>query len=251
MVDIIVRAKDGHALTRECLLSIKANTPPGTYRIILVDDGSDPELGTNLTDIYVRTRYSNGAVTATNLGVAISLCQKDSEYTLILDNDTKIPDGDQNWLKRFVAELEAGGSVTACVGATSNCVNPPQHILSVPQTYLANWERGSAENPPVVWFVSFAVLFRKSALVALGPWDERYNPGNWEDTDYAMALRCAGYQIRVARSVYIHHRGHQTFRKDLKDLLITNGAKFQDKWGAGRLFDMGFLGKDQFAEALK
>lgn len=256
MVDIIVRAKDGHALTRECLTSIRKNTPAGTYRIILVDDGSDPEFGSSLSDIYVRNRYPKGAVTATNLGLGIALTT-DAPYVLIFDNDTRVPEGDTGWLERFVKELEQGGPQVACVGATTNFANVPQQILSAPATYTAEWKDeatgrfGFKDNPPVLWFISFAVLFRKPVLAQLGLWDERYNPGNWEDTDYAVRVRQAGYQIKVARSVYIHHKGHQTFKDELRKLLIENGEKFQNKWGVGRLFDMGYVSAEQLKEALQ
>jgi O-antigen biosynthesis protein len=253
VVDIIVRAKNGHAMTANCLASIRRNTPSGAYRIILSDDGSDPALSDALTDIYIRSRNSHGAVTATNLGLGVSLNLFDSEYTLILDNDVLIPDGDRNWLFRMVEELEAGGPVTACVGATSGYSNVPQHILSVPQTYTADWgdetRGGMKENPPVRWFISYCVLFRKTVLAQLGAWDERFNPGNWEDTDYAVRVRLAGYQIRVARSVYVHHLGSKTFSEALKKLLVENGVKFREKWSAGTLLDLGLISPQEIAEA--
>jgi GT2 family glycosyltransferase len=257
MVDILVRACGNHQMTRDCLLSIRKNTPPGTYRIILSDDGSDPAQGDAFTDIYVRARDTRGAVTATNLGLGASLNLFDSEFVLILDNDTEIPDGDSGWLTRMLAELQSSGPNTACVGATSSYVNPPQHILRVPQTYTADWsdektgKSGLKENPPVGWFVSFAVLFRKSVLAQLGAWDDRYNPGNWEDTDYSVRVRLAGYEIRVARSVYIHHKGSQTFSDRLQTLLVTNGNKFRDKWSIGTLLDLGFISPKELSNAAK
>jgi len=253
VVDIIVRAKNGHAMTANCLASIRRNTPPGTYRIILSDDGSDPALSDALTDVYIRSRDSHGAVTATNLGLGVSLNLFDSEYTLILDNDVLIPDGDRSWLFRMVEELGNGGPVTACVGAASGYSNVPQHILSVPQTYTADWgdekRGGSKDNPPVKWFISYCVLFRKSVLAQLGAWDERFNPGNWEDTDYAVRVRLAGYQIRVARSVYVHHLGSKTFSEALQKLLIENGNKFREKWSPGTLLDLGMISPQELAEA--
>lgn len=254
-VDIVVRAKNGHEMTEVCIASIVQNTPRELYRLILVDDGSEPHLDC-WADIAVRCDSSSGAVTASNLGIAISQTRRDSQYCLILDNDTQIPNGDSSWLQRMIAELEESGPACACVGATTSFANPPQHALTVPQTYTHDWGKpdernGQAENPQVPWFVSFAVLFRKQALKEVGFWDERYNPGNFEDTDYSVRLREAGWGIKVARSVYIHHLGHQTFRDELKQLLATNGEKFTQKWGLGRLMDLGFITKDQMKAALR
>lgn len=253
MVDIIVRARNNHVMTANCLASIRRNTPPGVYRIILSDDGSDPSLSDALTDVFIRSRDSHGAVTATNLGLGVSLNLFDSEYALILDNDVLIPDGDLGWLARMITELEDGGPGTACVAATSGYSSPPQHILSVPQTYTADWNDedghgGYKDNLPVKWFISYCVLFRKTALKEIGSWDERYNPGNWEDTDYSVRVRLAGYQIRVARSVYVNHLGSKTFSDQLKRLLIENGEKFREKWSVGTLLDLGFISPQELKE---
>jgi len=251
-VDIVIRAKNGHALTADCILSIKSNTPPGSYRIILVDDGSDPIYPQMDQDYTVRSDVSSGAVTATNLGLQIALAL-DGDSVVIFDNDTRVPDGDTTWLERWVTALNEQPD-TACVGATTNYANPPQHILACPQTYTADWQDDKAgkwgvkDGPAVVWFISCAVLFRKDVIRRLGLWDERFNPGNWEDTDYAMRVRDAGYAIRVAQSVYIHHEGHKTFSDDLQRLLVVNGQKFRAKWGLGKLYDMGIVQK---AELMK
>jgi len=243
VIDIIVRAKDGHELTRSCLDSILRETPEGAYRLIYVDDGSEnveeaASLGA-MADTYIRHARCRGAVSASNSGLAASLLL-DGEYVIVMDNDTEIPSGDKGWLERFVAEMERYPD-TGAVGATTNYANPPQHILACPQSYTANWEKGTKENEPVVWFISFCVMLRKSAVRQVGWWDERYNPGNWEDTDYAMALRLSGWKIRVARSVYVHHHGHKTFGDRLQKLLLDNRKKFLEKWGPGRCWDMGLM----------
>jgi len=254
-VDIIIRAKGGQALVDDCVRSIHENTPRELYRLILVDDGSGPCLSAEV-DFLVGCAENHGAVTATNLGLGIAFAFDDSAYVLILDNDTVSPQGDTGWLGRMIAELEEGGPRCAAVGATTNFANPPQHILSCPQTYTHDWHdertqrEGVKANPPAPWFVSFAVLLRKSVLREVGLWDQRYNPGNYEDTDYSVALRTRGYEIRVARSVYIHHVGHQTFKDDLAELLATNYERFVEKWGAGRLMDLGLIDPELLKAAL-
>lgn len=252
MVDIIVRARNGHELTAACVDSIRENTPRESYRLILVDDGSVPPYLATDGDVLVRHPESYGAVSATNSGLAQSLLYSDSEYVVVMDNDTRVPAGDTDWLERFVSEMEQYGPGCAAVGATSSFVNQPQHILYLPSTYTADWEDGDKGGvktlPGAIWFVSFCVLLRKDAIRAVGLWDERYNPGNWEDTDYAVQLRVAGYTVNVARSVYIHHRGHQTFGDQIRKLLETNKAKFIEKWGAGRLYDLGLMSGQDLAK---
>jgi len=245
-VDAIVRAKNGHDMTKRCVDSIVSTTEGIDVRVVLVDDGSTPALNTVIaSDVYVRHRESRGAVSATNSGLAQSFLFDDSEYVLILDNDTEIPKNDPTWLVRMVAELHERGPAAACVGATTTYANRPQHILAVPQTYTGDWTNGTKSGmktqPPQIWFVSFAVLFHKRVLRSLGYWDEQYNPGNWEDTDYAMKCRISGYTVHVAQSVFIHHHGSKTFSDNLQNLLAENKAKFINKWGPGRLWDLGLI----------
>jgi len=255
MVSIIIRGKNGHDLTRRCIVSIMENTPVDAYRLIVVDDGSDPAYDFPC-NVAIRTVVSNGAVTATNLGLGVALQQADAPYILVLDNDTEIPYGDSTWLERFVAELEADPK-TGAVGATTNFSKGPQHALLVPQTYTADWADGKTraggikENPEVADFVSFAVLLRRDAVARVGFWDQQYNPGNFEDTDYSVQLRLAGWEVRVARSVYIHHVGHQTFGDDMGELMQTNGLKFMQKWGPGHLWDLGLLPTASLAQAVR
>ncbi len=259
MVAIIIRGKNGHELTGKCIQSIRENTPKDSYRLILVDDGSEPQYATfdwSDVDFMVRSEVTRGAVTATNLGLGLALQWANCPYILVLDNDTEIPKGDSTWLERFVAEMEENPK-TAAIGATTNFAKGVQHILRSPQTYTGNWKDeaskggGVKENPEVAEFVSFAVLLRSDAVKATGFWDEQYNPGNFEDTDYAVQLRLAGWEIRVARSVYIHHRGHSTFGKDLESLMHTNGLKFMQKWGPGHLWDLGLLPTQTLAQAVQ
>ena len=243
-VDIIIRAKDGRELLDDAVRSIVENTPKEKYRLILVDDGSDPPLDYN-GSLAIRHPEPMGSVTAINSGLALSLNFHDSDYVMICDNDIEVPFGDNTWLERFVQELEEVPG-TGAVGATTDNANPPQHVLVVPQTYTADWKdpqgrHGEKENPYSPWFVSFCVLFKKEVIRKVGMWDERYNPGNYEDTDYGVQMRRAGYEIRVARSVYIHHKCHSTFGTDLKQLLRTNHQKFVQKWGPGALADLGCI----------
>jgi O-antigen biosynthesis protein len=255
MVSIIIRGKNGHDLTTRCIASIMENTPNDAYRLIVVDDGSDPAYDFP-AHYAIRSAICNGAVTATNLGLGIALQQKDAPYILILDNDTEIPRGDTTWLSRFVAELEENPA-TGAIGATTNFSKGHQHALAAPATYTADWSDdkaktgGTKANPEVAEFVSFAVLLRRDAVARVGFWDEQYNPGNFEDTDYAVQLRLSGWEVRVARSVYIHHHGHRTFGDDIQQLMRTNGLKFMQKWGPGHLWDLGLLPTQSLVQAVR
>jgi GT2 family glycosyltransferase len=165
-----------------------------------------------------------------------------AEFVLLLDNDTEIPANDKLWLDRFISyfddeQVGAAGAVTDYVSGFQNCE-------ALPDTFTRAWEEGNEAgvkgNLELPVLVSFAMMLRKSAFMATGFFDELFEPGNHEDYDYTLRIRQAGYKAVIAGSVWIHHRGSQTFKAfDFNELLQVNGRKLIDKWGVEQLSEMG------------
>lgn len=253
LADLVIRAKDGHGLTKRLMDSISDSGAREKLNIILVDDGSRPAYEDLGQDVTVRHHKNRGAVSATNSGItaAMAVREHDGRPVIIMDNDAYVPEGDTGWLDRWLAALQDAPPQTGAMGATSDMVNPPQQVLYAPDTYTAKFENGEKVAPAAPQFVSFAVMIKRQVLAQCGLWDERYNPGNYEDTDYSITIRQAGWEIRVAQSVYMHHDGHQTFGTDLQPLLNANMQKMIEKWGIGRLADLKMIplsvARDYFA----
>ncbi|RYD03775.1 hypothetical protein N752_18685 [Desulforamulus aquiferis] len=74
---------------------------------------------------------------------------------------------------------------------------------------------------------------QKEVVDHIGGFDLRFGIGNYEDDDYCIRTRLAGYKIVVCSSVFIHHFGSKTFtgaKIDYKELIETNWNKFAEKW---------------------
>jgi GT2 family glycosyltransferase len=197
---------------------------------------------------YVCLPTNMGAVRASNVGFMLSYLSP-AQFILILDNDARIPDGDKDWLERWMKHFD--DSIVGAAGATSDRVAGYQQIFKVPETYLKEWinhksgDHGETGPIFVPWLISFACMYRKEAMAKIadprGLWDERFEPGNSEDIDASLRLREAGYKCALSSDIYVHHDMSATFTKnfDFGELLKTNHAKLVKKWGQEKLTAMG------------
>ena len=62
------------------------------------------------------------------------------------------------------------------------------------------------------------------------PVDERFDPGGQEDSDLCMRIKNLGWQVGIARDVFIYHYGSATFRE-----LFNNDAPLSHKYARSRV----------------
>src|SRR5262249_10220958 len=59
----------------------------------------------------------------------------------------------------------------------------------------------------------YCVASRRPVLDDVGPLDEAYGVGMFEDDDFAVRMRAKGYRVACAEDAYVHHVGQGAFRK--------------------------------------
>lgn len=248
----MIRGWNNLDLTERLIWLIRRNTQGVDYQIVYVDNGTPDNRYGYWEDLFsegvslVKLPFNHGSVRAINVGLQMAMLSP-APYILLLDNDTEIPSGDYDWLARWLKYFE--DEKVGAAGAVSDYVSGVQYVESVPDRFQRDFKtveegvlkaEGVKDPQPAPLLVSFAMMLRKSAVEKVGLFDERYEPGNYEDYDYSIRLRDSGYSLVVADSVWIHHKGSQTFGKmGFQGLLQTNGQKFMDKWGVDKLRQMG------------
>jgi GT2 family glycosyltransferase len=230
-VDILVRGSGNAALAERCLASVLQGTQDVPYMLTYVDGGTPTRDYLHLVQRFVgyqgvqllRLPFNHGSVRAINYGLSLALWSS-APWILLLDNDTEVPQGDPGWLRRFIGYMT--DEHVAAAGAVTDYVVGAQNVRAYP-------DRLQGQPPLVVpTLVSFALLLRKSAVEQVQYFDERYEPGNYEDHDYCLQLGQAGHRCVVADSVWLHHLGSQTFgRGGFQELLDRNKVQFHAKWG--------------------
>jgi hypothetical protein len=209
------------------------------HKLILVDNGSTDGVGEFFDSvpgaIAVHSPANRGFAGGANLGLVHA-----EGHVLVLNSDTLVP---AKWLSRLVAALESAPYI-GMVGPMSNYVSGPQLIDGLSFTsmdeinafadQLAENRRGCQIE--VERLVGFCLLIRDVAFRDVGLFDESFGFGNFEDDDYCLRVRKAGYRLCIAEDCFVFHYGNRTFAamdvvgERFIELLRANEARFKAKW---------------------
>lgn len=239
---VIVVTIDNLVFTKLCLASVLANTAYPNLELYIVDNGSTdgtPEflhqLATHHQAIKILLNPENvGFGPANNQALAAA----SGERFVLLNNDTMVPPG---WLSRLVHRLD--DPRLGLLGPATNRTCNEAQVAATYQTYEQFLQFARARNValdgevrPIRMLAMFCTAFRRSLYEAIGPLDERYAVGMFEDEDYALSAKAQGFAVAWAPDVYIHHAYHASIGKLLPTghylpLFRTNQHRFEEKWG--------------------
>ncbi|MGA8840460.1 MAG: glycosyltransferase family 2 protein [Candidatus Aquilonibacter sp.] len=251
LVSIVTLSWNAPEFTMKALQSIREQTAE-PYEVIVVDNGSGPEtlkaLAT-IDDPHVRIMYNKtnrGFAGGNNDGIAHAR----GDYVILLNNDVIVTPGWADGLVDAFRRLPGLG-ISA---PRSNLVAGDQQLASVQyrdeaemSAFALERRREFAEKGYITdRAIGFCWCISREVLDQVGALDERYAFGNFEDDDYCMRVRAAGYWIYVCDDVFIHHFGSRSFAANNVDYMATmneNWARFAKKWGlSGPLPSQGYRG---------
>jgi GT2 family glycosyltransferase len=214
---------------RRCLEALRAHAGI-PMEIIVVDnastDGSAEAVRAAFPDARVIANTANlGFSRANNLGLRVAR----GEFVLVVNSDCEVRPGA---VAALVAILEARPDVSLVGPRTVGTDGAPQVSFGPSLTPLAEWRQGrlvrgvkagdvdslrraaalAAEEQEPDWVSASCFLARKSALDAVGGFDESFFLYE-EDVDLCLRLRRAGGRVLYTpRAEVVHHLGRSMER---------------------------------------
>lgn len=236
---IIIVTCNGLAFTKLCLTSLFANTT-GPFQLILVDNASEDGTQALVRDVaredpateLVLNRSNRGFAPAVNQGLE----RATGEILVLLNSDTLLPPG---WLNRLLPHLDSAG----LVNPTTNRSGNEAEVEADYRTYreFVQWAQArqtdhQGESTSLSMASMFCVAMPKRVYEIVGPLDEQFDVGLFEDDDYSLRAELAGFEIRCADDCFIHHFGQVSFGRqhssaEYQTLLKRNRERFERKWG--------------------
>jgi GT2 family glycosyltransferase len=242
-VSIIILMWNQGQLTLSCLKSVLQRSDYENLEIILVDNNSIPEeisivmswVETYAQEkvTYIRNEKNLGFAGGNNQGLTIA----SGDFIVILNNDTEVSPG---WIWRSLKHFHRNPKLGLLGPSTDNCGNEARIVL---RGHRDDWLQESITRfnfrVPFLLKVDtvafFCVFFKREVIDEVGLISEEYGRGYFEDDDYCRRTQTKGYEIGIARDVFVHHRMGASFNllEDLEKMELFNYNKkvYETKWG--------------------
>jgi len=249
LTSVVIPVKNNWDYTKICLDSIVRYTDV-PYEIIVVDNGSEEPLyqyikkwrdrNPKIAIRYLCLNENKGFAGGCNEGTRAA----SGDYLVFLNNDTLVTPG---WLKGLLKPLALDNTI-GIAGPMSNYVNGRQKINDCPINFkspkdidfgrlaayglnISNQNQNSYLSTEVIMGLCLAI--KKELFDAIGGFDERFYPGNFEDNDLSMRIHMMGLKRLICRNVFIYHFGNKTFTPytmNYYEAYKKNFVRFKEKW---------------------
>lgn len=248
-VAIVVVCYNNIEYSKICVDSVLASTDV-PFDLHIVDNAStdgtkewleETSKSRNIFAYYNET--NKGFCGGNNTALRVIKDSADYSHVLLLNNDTIVP---HKYLSRMLKVFDKDDRI-GVVGPMSNYASGRQMVkgctiiptLETVNEFDAKFSKKYSER----YFehgrlIGFCFLMKHELLTTVGLLDEVYDPGMWDDNDFALRSREEGYLSYGVGDVFVYHFGSKTINGVEKsekankgyELFHTNKKKFYDKW---------------------
>lgn len=215
-VHIIVLNWNGKDDTIECVKSLqKINYD--NYKIIVVDNGSEDDSVSEIKKLFpevkiIENKKNLGFAGGNNIGIKYAVENK-ADYVLLINNDTIVD-------KDFLIELIQAGETDKKIGAVGSKIyfhSEPNRIwfaggkinwLKNKGTHIGLDEIDNNQDDKISetdYLTGCCLLIKREVVEKIGGLAEDYFL-YYEDTDFSLRVKNAGYKIVYAPASKIYHK---------------------------------------------
>lgn len=242
LVSIVIVTYNGlQVATISCLESLFLETNGMDFEVIVVDNNSTDGTQRFLEELASRESRLKVVLNTVNRGFAggnnDALQVACGDILVLLNNDTRVTRG---WLTRIVEVLTEDKSI-GMVGPATNSAGNEQNIFisgTSPEEIISEgalWKQKSqGDGFTTDKLCFFCVAFRRDLFEKIGMLDERFGLGFYEDDDYCIRVKRAGYSLKCLEDVFVYHQGSASFSafpRRTKELLRCNKELLESKHG--------------------
>ncbi len=242
MVSVIVLTYNNLEFTKACLRSLEEQSNWPQLEIIVVDNASSDGTREYLLDWAAGDGHRRAILNDSNLGFSagnnVGLAAASGDYLILLNNDTCVT---PNWIRTLVNHLKRNPDIGILGPVTNNIGNEArievqydgmEQMRAVAAAYT---RRHIGELRPIRTVAFFCVAMPRSTYEKVGPLDEDFGVGFFEDDDYCRRVAQAGLEVACAEDVFVHHHLSASFDKvkaeTRQQLFLRNKALYEAKWG--------------------
>lgn len=239
MIDVCVLSHNLPHLLCDFVDSLVAHEPPGSWRLIWVDNGSEPEAREQMVrhirrdgqQLAYRMAFNDqnlGFTPAMNQALALSSDHSPRDYVCIANNDVVLLNPCLTIMREALdadPRLAAVGPMSVGGGwqrwqRSSVALGPDvtRALVALPSDqaradYLARAHRGAVWLTPRPGAVAFFLtLIRREVLEEVGTLDPRFGLGFGEDDQWCERAQRQGYEIGLAAGALAVHLHRATWR---------------------------------------
>jgi len=227
-VSIVIPVYNALEYARRCLESVYQAATRVEFEVIVVDNGSAPEVAAWLSSEMQRREaltvvtYDRplGFPKAVNEGVRAAK----HGFLVLLNSDSAVTDW---WLDGLVEAIETDARIGLASPVTNQCGPGRQLVASRPES---GSRHPLIDEPRLLFF--FCVMIRRELWQAMGGLDEIFQVGNYEDDDFCLRARMAGWRFFINPNVFIFNEESKTFEEnqiDHEEWLFRNEKVFLEK----------------------
>jgi len=239
---VVVLTRDALPYTKMCVTALLHNDWQDGDELIVVDNASGdgtPDYLRELAEANASVRTilnesNRGFAAGNNQGLALAR----GDVLVLLNNDALVT---RDWRQGLLRPVDDPG--VGLVGPVANrtCneaqIDAPYRTCGELAVFADERRRAHrGEVRDIHMLAMFCTAMRREVFERVGPLDEQFEIGMFEDDDYSRRVRQAGYRVLCVEDTFVHHFGQATIGHLCADgeydrVLEANRRRFEEKWG--------------------